>query len=90
MQNFVDLTFDCLPLRSVTRFDIPIDASPKYRARCERVFEAIHKFGTHNTYYLYSARCAFHLTNDPEIGLIEFEFEGPVTTDASGTARASA
>ncbi len=32
MNRWVEITFDCLPLRTITRFDIPLDASPKYRA----------------------------------------------------------
>ncbi len=81
MQNFVDISFDCLPLRSVTRMDIPIDASPKYRARCERIKQAIEDHGTHNTYYLYNAKCIFHLTNKPEVGMLEYRFEGTAMTD---------
>ena len=60
MNRFVDITFDCLPLRSVTRLDIPIDASPKYQALCERIKQGIATHGTFNTYYLYNARCTFH------------------------------
>jgi len=81
MSNYVEIDFDCLPLRSITRLDIPIDASPKYRARCERLKEALQHHGSHNTYYLYNARCVFHLTNDPNLGMIEFKFEGTVLTD---------
>ena len=33
LRPYVDISFDCLPLRSVTRLDVPIDASPKYRER---------------------------------------------------------
>jgi len=83
MNRFVDITFDCLPLRSVTRLDIPIDASPKYQALCERIKQGIATHGTHNTYYLYNARCTFHLTNNPELGSVEFAFEGTVMTDPS-------
>ena len=83
MDRFVEITFDCLPLRSITRLDVPLDASPKYQALCERIKRAIDTHGTHNTYYLYNARCVFHLTNNPEIGGIEFAFEGTVMTDAS-------
>jgi len=81
MSQFVEIAFDCLPLRSVGRMDIPIDASPKYRARCERIKQAIQSHGSHNTYYLYNAQCAFHLTNDAELGMIQFKFEGTVLTD---------
>jgi hypothetical protein len=81
MDRFVEVAFDCLPLRSVARLDIPIDASPKYRARCERIKRAIETHGSHNSYYLYNARCKFQLTNDPEVGRLEFTFEGTVLTD---------
>ncbi len=83
MPNYVDIEFDCLPLRSVGRLDIPLDASPKYRRRCERIKQALDHFGSHNTYYLYNARCVFHLTNQPELGMLEFKFEGTVITDES-------
>jgi len=82
MERWVEVTFDCLPLRSVARLDIPIDASPKYRARCERVKSAIGKHGSHNTYYLYNAKCLYHLTNSDKLGTIEFSFEGTALTDS--------
>ncbi len=81
MDRWVEIEFDCLPLRSVGRLDIPIDASPKYRARCESIKDAIEKHGSHNSYYLYNARCAFHVTNSDEGGMIEFRFEGTVLTN---------
>lgn len=81
MHQWVEITFDCMPLRSVGRLDIPLDASPRYRQRCERVKAAIEHHGTHNSYYLYNARCVFHLTNHAEHGMIEFRFEGTVLTD---------
>ena len=81
MTRYVDIVFDCLPLRSVGRLDIPIDASPKYRARCERILRAIHTHGSHNTYFLYNAGCTFHLTNNADEGSLEFCFEGTVLTD---------
>ena len=43
MDQWVEIRFDCLPLRSVTRLDIPLDASPKYQAFCHRVKAAIEK-----------------------------------------------
>ncbi len=51
----VEIAFDCLPLRSVGRLDIPLDASPDFRSRCERIKAAMEKHGTHNSYYLYNA-----------------------------------
>ena len=83
MNRWVEIAFDCLPLRSVGRFDIPIDASPKYRERCESIKRALAKHGSHNTYYLYNAGCTFHLTNRENFGTLEFHFEGTVITDAA-------
>jgi len=85
MSRYVDISFDCLPLRSVGRLDIPLDASPKYRERCERIKEAIDRHGMHNSYFLYNARCTFHLTNRDEVGSIEFRFEGAALTDETDT-----
>lgn len=82
MSRYVEIAFDCLPLRSVMRMDIPIDASPKYRAHCERVKNAIERHGTHNSYYLYNAECRFHLTNGEE-GMLQFSFYGTLVTDDS-------
>lgn len=82
MQRWVDIVFDCLPLRTVGRLDIPIDASPKYRERCQRIKDAIERHGSHNTYFLYNARCTYRLTNRDDTGMLEFRFEGTVLTDA--------
>src|SRR5262245_28011924 len=81
MDHPVDITFDCLPLRSVGRLDVPLDASPKFRALCDRIKHALTTHGSHNTYYLHNARCVFHLTNDPAVGMLEFKFEGTVFTN---------
>lgn len=83
MSPWVDIAFDCLPLRSVGRLDIPLDASPKFRERCERIKAALDKHGSFNTYYLHNAHCRFHLTNREEAGMLEFRFEGTVFTDQS-------
>jgi hypothetical protein len=80
-RQFVDIAFDCLPLRTVGRLDIPIDASPGYRQRCERIKQEIERHGAHNAYYLYNAVCVFHLTNDEAIGMLQFGFDGTVLTD---------
>ncbi len=79
----VEISFRCLPLRSVPRLDIPVDASPSFRALAERIRHAIQRHGAHNTYYLYDARCTYHLTNDPALGMLTFRFEGTVLTDES-------
>ena len=77
----VVIEFDCTPLRSVPRLDIPLDASPGYRARLERFQQAIGRHGTRNTYYLTNALCTFRLTNDPDSGWVRFAAEGTVITD---------
>ncbi len=75
------ISFECTPLRSVPRFDIPLDASPAYRRRLERMQRAVGSHGTRNTYYLTDGSCTFRFTNDPENGWIRFSFEGTVLTD---------
>lgn len=81
MGRNVDITFSCLPLRTVSRLDVPLDASPKFREQCERIKSAIERHGTHNTYYLHNARCVYYLTNRDDLGMLEFAFEGTVFTD---------
>jgi len=82
MSQAVEITFDCLPLRSVGRFDIPLDLDAEQEAQWKRIHLAAQHHGVHNSYYLYNARCVFHLTNDPDLGMLEYEFEGTVLTDA--------
>jgi hypothetical protein len=79
----VEITFDCLPLRSLARLDPPLDASPGLIAKYERIKAAIAEHGTYNTYYLHNASCKFYVTNDPNRGMIAFKFEGVVFTDDS-------
>ena len=79
-KQWVEVEFDCLPLRSVTRLDVPLDASPKYEQFVLRVKSAINQHGSHNTYYLHRGSCVFHLTNDPQRGEIAFSFEGTAMT----------
>lgn len=87
MQRWVEIAFDCLPLRSVPRLDPPLDASPKLTAKYNRIQSAVEVHGTHNVYYVHNASCRFQLTNEPSTGLIEFEFEGIVfTNDTDDTA----
>ena len=82
MDHYVEVTFDCLPLRSVDRFDPPIDAGDDVVEFCDRLRQAAAKHGLHNSYYLHRAACVFHLTNDEELGMVEFAFQGTVLTDA--------
>jgi hypothetical protein len=81
----VDVTFDCLPFRSLARLDAPLDASPGLIAKYERIKGAMAEHGTFNTYYLHNAACRFFVTNDPNHGMIAFKFEGVVFTDESDT-----
>ena len=77
----VEISFECLPLRSVGRLDIPLDASPAFHERCQRIKDAIEKHGSHNTYYLFDAHCIFRLTNNPACGMLRYGFEGTLMTD---------
>lgn len=89
MNQAVEITFECLPLRVVGRLDIPFDASPEYRAQCARIKSAFNTHGSTNTYYLRNAHAVFHLVNSAVIGMLRFAFEGTVTTDASDRCTAS-
>ena len=77
----VEISFECLPLQSLGRLGIPLDASPAFHERGQRIKDAIEKHGTCNTYYLFDAHCIFRLTNDPSCGMLRFGFEGTVITD---------
>lgn len=83
MEPVVDIAFDCLPLRSIGRVDIPIDASPAYRTRCQRLLHAIDTYGAANSYFLYNTRCVYRLANSDIDNMLRFTFEGIVVTDRS-------
>ena len=83
MEPVVDIAFDCLPLRSLPRVDIPLDASPAFRARCERLREALDAHSDENAYYLYNTRCTYRLANSDIDNMLRFSFDGTVTTDRS-------
>jgi hypothetical protein len=83
MVPYVDIAFDCLPLRSIGRIDVPIDASPAFRARCERLQQAIDSHDTQNAYFLYNTRCVFRFANSDIEGMLRFSFDGTVLTDLS-------
>ncbi len=78
----VDIAFTCIPLRSLSRFDPPIDATEQQRDLVLRLHNALNKHGAHNAFYLCDGRCVFHLTNDESEGMVSFRFEGTVLTDA--------
>ena len=90
MENLIDIAFDCLPHRSVGRVDIPLDASPEFRARLEHLKRSIDTHGVANAYFLYNSRCIFRLANSDIEGMLRFSFEGTVLTDRSDAKAASA
>jgi len=83
MQPNVEISFDCLPLRSVARLDVPLDASPALRQRYQRLQQAIDHHGTRNAYFLYNTRCVFRLANSQVENMLRFSFDGVVLTDRS-------
>jgi hypothetical protein len=83
MEPNVDIAFDCLPLRSVGRVDVPLDASPAFRARCEELQRAIDAHGVENAYYLYNTHCVYRLANSDFENMLRFSFDGTVLTDRS-------
>jgi hypothetical protein len=80
---YVDISFDCLPLRAVGRTDVPLDASPSFRARTEHLKRVVEAHGAENAYFLYNAHCVYRLANSEIDGMLRFSFEGAVVTDAS-------
>ncbi len=82
MSQFVEISFDCVPLRSVARFDVPLDAPEETAALYERMRSAVTKHGVHNAFFLCNARCVFHFANHPTLGMVAFRFEGTALTDA--------
>src|SRR5262245_12970960 len=83
MQPVVDIAFDCLPLRTVARADVPLDASPAFRARCLRLQQAIEAHGNENAYFLYNTRCTYRLANSDIENMLRFSFDGTLLTDRS-------
>jgi hypothetical protein len=81
MTPSVDIVFECIPLRSVLRFDAPVDASPNFARLLDHLQVAVDKHGSYNTYYLHRGSCAFRLTNRADYGSLGFRFEGTVFTD---------
>jgi hypothetical protein len=81
MSQYVDISFRCIPLRSVGRFDPPVDVTEEERAVLRGLHQAVTRHGAHNAYYLCEARCIFHLTNDESLGTVSFRFEGTLLTD---------
>ncbi len=83
MSRWVEITFDCLPLRSVGRMDIPLDASSAFRERSERLQQALKTYSGQNAYFLYNTGCTYHLANSDIDGMVRFSFDGTLLTDRS-------
>jgi hypothetical protein len=81
-ESVVGIAFDCLPLRLVSRLDVPLDASDALRRRAERIKAAVETFGAERTYFLYNAHCVFRFANSEVDGVCRFDFDGFVLTDA--------
>lgn len=81
--NALQISFDCLPLRSVARLETPVDLLPEWQTHYARIRRALQMHGAHNSYYLCNGHCEFQLTNDPNVGELAFSFEGTVVTDAN-------
>lgn len=82
MAQNVEISFACIPLRSVGRFDPPLDATEEQRTLWVQLHRALNTHGAHNAFFLYNATCVFHFTHDPALGMVEFTFQGTVLTDA--------
>ena len=57
---------------SVGRTDVPLDASPAFRARTEHLKREIETHGTENAYFLYNAHCVYRLANSDIDGMLRF------------------
>ncbi|MCA9107684.1 MAG: hypothetical protein KDA83_19880 [Planctomycetales bacterium] len=86
----VEITFDCVPLRSVRSTEAPAEGSPKFQALVKRIGGAIEKHGRHNSYYLHTGIVRYQLTNSAKVGELRFAFEGTVLTDAADQLTRSA
>jgi hypothetical protein len=82
MSGWVEISFECVPLRTVARLNPPVDASNQQAAVVARLRAAAQKHGFHNSYYLHDGHCVYHLTNHKQLGTLEFQFQGTVLTDA--------
>jgi hypothetical protein len=81
MSRWVEITFRCVPLRSIPSFSPPVDASAAVVSLYRNLRSALQKHGSHNSYFLHEGACIFHLANHEQIGTLEFGFEGTVLTD---------
>jgi hypothetical protein len=82
MDRWVEITFRCIPLRSIARLTPPVDEAQEVMEAFGSLRAAAEKHGFHNSYFLHDGRCVYHLTNHEQIGMLEFCFHGTVLTDA--------
>lgn len=80
MQN-VEISFTCIPLRSMGRFDPPLDATEQQHSLWVQLHQAVNRHGAHNTFFLNNAKCVFQFTNHETLGMVQFSFQGTVLTD---------
>ena len=82
MTQNVEISFACIPLRSVGRFDPPLDATEQQRSLWVQLHRALNTHGAHNAFFLCNGRCVFHFANHPTLAMVHFAFQGTVLTDA--------
>jgi hypothetical protein len=82
MAENVEISFTCIPLRSVGRFDPPLDATEQQRRLSAELHRAVDTHGAHNAFFLCNGKCVFRFTNHESLGMVRFAFYGTVLTDA--------
>lgn len=82
MAQNVEIAFTCIPLRSVGRFDPPLDATEQQRSLWDQLHRALNTHGAHNAFFLCNGSCVFHFANHETLGMVHFTFQGTVLTDA--------
>ena len=82
MKSCVEIAFDCLPLRSVGRFDPPLDAADDVVEFYDRLRRAAAKHGAAERLLPPPGVLRLSFDQRPEVGMVEFAFEGVVLTDA--------
>ena len=82
MAQNLEISFTCIPLRSVGRFDPPLDATEQQRSLWVQLHRALNTHGAHNAFFLCEGKCVFHFANHPTLAMVQFAFQGTVLTDA--------
>jgi hypothetical protein len=81
MAQNVEISFTCIPLRSVGRFDPPLDATEQQRSLWVQLHQALNTHGAHNAFFLCNGKCVFHFASHQTLGMVHFAFHGTVLTD---------